>query len=87
MSCGNGIDFFNPLKVDESPSLGEGLKAMLQSESHPFEQTAVNHIGEWMTIEDSTKIGDEGQPPVTCPRPPKKTLARGISAAGDKFFG
>ena len=61
MARGNGIYFINPLRGDESPSLGEGLKAVLQGESHAFEQTAVDHIGEWMTIEDSTKIGDEGQ--------------------------
>ena len=59
----DGLYFTNPLRGDESPSLGERLKAVLQSESHAFEQTAVDHVGEWVTIEDSMKIGDEGQSP------------------------
>ena len=61
MVRGDGLYFINPLRGDESPSLGERLKAVFQSESHAFEQTAVDHVGEWMTIEDSMKIGDEGQ--------------------------
>ena len=63
MACGNGLYLINALGGDESSSLREGLKAVLQSESHAFEHTAVDHIGEWMAIEDSIKIGDEGQSP------------------------
>ncbi len=63
MARGNGLNFINPLRGDESPSLGERLKAVLQSESHAFEQTAVDHVGKWMAIEDSMKIGSEGSIP------------------------
>ena len=63
MARGNGLYLINAIRGDESPSLRERFKAVLQSESHAFEQTAVDYIGEWMPIEDSMKIGDEGQFP------------------------
>jgi hypothetical protein len=63
MVRGNGLYLMNTLGGDESSSLRERLKALLQSENHAFEHTAVDHIGEWMAIEDSMKIGDESQSP------------------------
>ncbi len=60
VACGNGLDLGNSLLRDESSSLGEGLVAVLQSQSHAFEQTAVDYIGEWMPIQDSTEIRREG---------------------------
>ena len=63
MARGNGLYLINPLGGDESSSLGKRLKAVLQGEGHAFEQTAVDHIGEWVPIQDSMKIGDEGQSP------------------------
>lgn len=61
MMGGDGLYFVNPFRGDESPSLRERFKAVLQSESHAFEQTTVDHVWEWMTIEGSIKIGDESQ--------------------------
>lgn len=59
--CGNALYFLHALRCDVSPSAGEGLEASLQSKSHAFEQTSVNHIGEWMPIQDSMKVWDEVQ--------------------------
>src|SRR5579859_8046864 len=61
MMCSDRFYFVNPLRADESPSMGKRLKPLFQSQSHAFEQAAVDHIRKWVTIEDSMEIGDEGQ--------------------------
>src|SRR5579863_2954433 len=75
MPCCDGLDFVNPLGSDEASSLRKRLEAALQSKSHPFEQTAVSHVGEWMPIEDSAKIGRETQSP------------RDLSEASEEYAG
>ena len=72
MARGNDLYLVYPIGGDESPSLRERLKAMLQSESHTFEHAAVDYIREWMAIENSMKIGDEGQSPRDLPETSKK---------------
>src|SRR5258708_6904341 len=56
MPCGNCLDLLNPLRRDESSSLGKGLEPALQSKSHTFQQTSVDHIGERMPIQNARKI-------------------------------
>jgi len=57
----NALYFLYPIRRDESSSAGEGLEAILKSKGHAFEQTSVNDIGEWMSIQNSMKIRDEVQ--------------------------
>jgi len=59
VACGYALYFVHALRCDESSSAGEGFEAALQSKSHALQQTSVNHIGEWMPIQDSMKIRDE----------------------------
>ena len=61
MPCRNGLHLLDPLWSDESSSLREGLEPALQRKGHAFEQTSVNHIGEWMPIQNSMKIRREPQ--------------------------
>ena len=86
VACGNALYFLHSLRCDEPSSAGEGFEATLQSKSHAFEQTSVNHIGEWMPIEDSMKVWDE----VQCARDLSQTSEEDLSArhcrAGRKIF-
>ena len=50
MPCSNCLNLLDPLLSDGSSSLREGFEAALQSQSHAFEQTSVDHIGERMPI-------------------------------------
>ena len=59
MPCSNGLNLLDPLRSDEPTSLREGFEAGFQSKSHTFEQTSMDHIGEWMAIEDSAEIWHE----------------------------
>src|SRR5258708_32164550 len=59
MPFGNCLDLLNPLRRDETSSLGKGLEAALQSKSHTFQQTSMDHIGERMPIQNSMKIRRE----------------------------
>jgi len=61
VACGNALHFLHSLRCDEPPAAGERLEAAFESKSHAFEQTSVNHIGEWMPIQDPMKIRDEVQ--------------------------
>src|SRR5436190_8121140 len=58
---GDRLDFLDELRSDGAPSAGEGLKPSFQRESDAFQQASVRHIGEWMTVQDSMKIGVELQ--------------------------
>jgi hypothetical protein len=53
---GDCFHFSDPLRSDEPSSLRERFEATLQSESHAFEQTSMDHVGEWMPIQNSMKI-------------------------------
>src|SRR5712671_6827884 len=59
MPCGNCLNLVDPLLSDESSSLRERLEPVFQSKSHAFEETAMNHIGERMPIQNSMKIRRE----------------------------
>src|SRR5216684_785720 len=61
MPCGNCLDLVNPPRRDEPSSLGKGLEPALQSKSHTFQQTSMDHIGERMPIQNSMKIRRESQ--------------------------
>src|ERR1700733_3247443 len=74
MPSGNCLHLFNPLRRDEPSSLRKGLEAALQSKSHPFEQTSMDHIGEWMPIQDAMKIRPESQSAHHLPQTPEENL-------------
>src|SRR5260370_22022557 len=61
MPRSNGFNLLDPLLRDKPSSLREGLVPALQSESHAFEQTSVDHIGKRMPIQNSVKIRRETQ--------------------------
>ena len=63
MPGSDGLNLRDPPRSDESSSLRERFKAALQSQSHAFEQTSVDDIGEGMSIQNSTKVGREAQSP------------------------
>ena len=55
------LHLLDPLWSNESSSLREGLEPALQRKGHAFQQTSVNHIGEWVPIQNSMKIRREPQ--------------------------
>ena len=57
--CSNCFHLFDPIRSDEPSSLRERFEAALQSKSHAFEETSMNHIGEGMPIQNSMKIWGE----------------------------
>src|SRR5258705_5885998 len=59
MPWGNCLKLVDPLLSDESSSLRERLEPVFQSKSHAFEETAMNHIGERMPIQNPMKIRRE----------------------------
>src|SRR5579864_5056951 len=59
MPCGDGLHFLDARGGDEASSLREGFEAALESQSHAFQETSVDHIGEGMAIQNSTKIRRE----------------------------
>src|SRR5215469_9045829 len=61
MPCSNSLNLLDPLRSDEPSSLREGFEPALMSKSHSFEQTSMDHIGEWMAIQDPTKFRREPQ--------------------------
>src|SRR5215813_15486967 len=61
VSCGNCLNLLDPLLSDEPSSLRVGFETVLQSKSHAFEQTSMDHIGERMPVQNSMKIGRETQ--------------------------
>src|SRR5215813_532574 len=61
VSCGNCLNLLDPLLSDEPSSLREGLEPVLQSKSHTFKQTSMDHIRERMPVQNSMKIGRETQ--------------------------
>jgi hypothetical protein len=75
VACGNALYFLYSFRCDEPSSAGEGLEEAFESKSHAFEQTAVNHIGEWMPIQDSMKIRSKVQ------------SARDLSQTSEEDFG
>jgi len=63
MPRGNPRNLLDPPPSDEPSSLGERLEPPLQRQSHTFEETPMNHIGERMPVQNSTKIRREPQSP------------------------
>src|SRR5437764_5488881 len=61
MPCSNCLNLIDPLLRDETSSLREGFEPAFESESHAFEQTSMDNIGERMPIQDSMKIRRELQ--------------------------
>src|SRR5229473_3626808 len=61
MPCSDCLDLLDPLPRDGPSSLREGFKPTIESKSHTFEQTSMDHIGEWMAIQNSMKIRRESQ--------------------------
>src|SRR5437764_14741948 len=61
MPCSNCLNLIDPFLSDETSSLREGFVPAFQSESHAFEQTSMNNIGERMPIQNSMKIRREPQ--------------------------
>ena len=61
MPGSDGLNLRDPLRSDQSSPLRERFKAALQSESHAFEQTSVDDVGEGMAIQNSVKVGRESQ--------------------------
>src|SRR5579872_1620886 len=59
--CRDCLNLVHPLRSDEASSNRERFEATFQSKSHTFEQTSVNHIGEWVPIQNSVKIWRELQ--------------------------
>src|SRR5205085_8763100 len=56
------LNFSDPLLSDIPSSGREGHEASLQSKSHAFEQTSMDHIRERMPIQNSLKVAAEAQP-------------------------
>src|ERR1700736_1340876 len=61
MARGNPLDLLNPIRSDETSSLGERLEPALHGKSHAFEQASMDHIGEWMPINNAVKLRRESQ--------------------------
>jgi len=59
MPCSHCCNLVDSLRSDESSSLREGLEPVFQGKSHAFKETAMNHIGERMPIQNSMKIRSE----------------------------
>src|ERR1700722_14446788 len=55
----NCLHLLNPLRSNESSSLRERFKPAVQSKSHAFEETSMNHIREGMPIQNSVEIRRE----------------------------
>jgi hypothetical protein len=85
--CGNGLDLFNPLGSDGTSSLGEGLEAVFESESHAFEQTSVDYVGEGMAIQNSAKIRLEAQAAGDLSQTSEEYFGVGHSRARRQVFG
>src|SRR3981081_1586180 len=56
MLCSNCLNLFDPLLRDGPSSLRARFEPALQSKSHTFEQTSMDHVGERMPIQNSMKI-------------------------------
>ena len=56
---GDFLDFVDAVLGDEASALGEGLKAVLESQGHAFEEASVNYVGKGMAIEEAIEIGLE----------------------------
>ena len=87
MARGDGLHLLYPLRSDEASSLREGLEAALQSERHAFEQASVDHVREWMPIENSMKIRREPHSPGDLSQTSKEDSGAGICALGERFLG
>src|SRR5579863_818659 len=61
MACRYCLHLLDPRRSDKSSSLRKRFEAALQSKSHAFEKTSVDHVREWMPIQNSVKIRSEVQ--------------------------
>src|SRR5271157_3329465 len=59
MPCGDALHLLDPLRSDKPSPLREGFESAFKGQSHAFEQTPMDHIGERMAIQNSTKIRSE----------------------------
>ena len=75
MPGGDCFHLLDTLRSDEASSLREGFEAALESESHAFEQTSMDDIGERMAIQNSMKVWSE------------RHSASDLSQASEKYFG
>ena len=66
---GNCLDLLYSLSCNEASSLGERLQSALQCKGYPLQQTSVEHIGNWLTVENTMNIGLEGHTCGHLPQP------------------
>ena len=59
MPRSNRFNLLDPRRRDGPSSLREGFEAALQSEGHAFEQASMDHVGKWVSIQNSMKIRSE----------------------------
>jgi hypothetical protein len=57
VAVGDRLDLLDSLPCYESAALRKGFKSLLQSQDHPFQETAVENMGKRMTIENAMNIG------------------------------
>jgi hypothetical protein len=56
---GDFLDFVDAVPGDEASALREGLKAVVESQGHTFEEASVDYVGKRVAVQDAIEIGRE----------------------------